>query len=277
MSLCHVSPLTYVHIMSHWHRQPSRIIFFTKQVDHFILYLGLPGDETRWEEIVINILELFAVPSLITVVITPVNLPAPLQPLYSCLCLVRKIFYFYLVNFLLTIISENIYCLVGRLNDMETWFWKEPGCDLWITISILILKDKRILFIVDLSCHSWGLSFFRRQDWRSSHWRRGISGNKKSISNHSHSWPQFDRSVSTIGGLGIICMKDQPSISNNCYLTDFRREENTTNQHKYLMDFFLLLTLTFCKPCVKLNNLQHDVSAKLLMDKITIISSHCVN
>ena len=30
--------------------------------------------------------------------------------------------FFYFVNFLLTIISENIYCLVGRLNDMETWF-----------------------------------------------------------------------------------------------------------------------------------------------------------
>ena len=172
---------------------------------------------------------IFAVPSLITVVITPVNLPAPLQHPYSCLCLVRKnYFIFYLVNFLLTIISENIYCLVGRLNDMETWFWKEPGCDLWITISILIFLDKRLLFIVDLSCHHWGMSFFRRQDWRSSHWWRGISGNK-SNPNHSHSLPQFERTVSSIGGLGIICMKDQPPISTALYLTDFRRQPTTTN------------------------------------------------
>ena len=43
---------------------------------------------------------IFAVPSLITVVITPANLPAPLQPRYSCLCSVRKKYFVLFCKFL---------------------------------------------------------------------------------------------------------------------------------------------------------------------------------
>ena len=55
----------------------------------------------------INILELLAVPSLITVVITPANLPAPLQPRYSCLCSVR-VSTFYMKDIIIIILLQLI-------------------------------------------------------------------------------------------------------------------------------------------------------------------------
>lgn len=149
------------------------------------------------------------------------------------------------------------------------------GCELLFLYWSL---DKILLFIVALSCHNWGEPFFRRQDWGSSHWRRGISGKKKSLSNHSHCWPQFDRSVSTIGGLAINNLHEGSAASiPERYLTDFNRESTTSNNQKYLPDFSPHVNL-FSKEKIRWI-FSKIISAKLLLDKMPIISSssHCVN